>query len=117
VVSLIINAVIVRGTWGLLRESLAMTLNAVPSEIEPGEIRAFLARRAGVAEVHDLHIWAMSTTEIALTAHLVMPQGHPGDAFLLEAGRELRHHFGIGHATLQVETDGQLCPLAPEHVV
>jgi cobalt-zinc-cadmium efflux system protein len=117
VVSLVINAVIVWGTWSLLRESVAMTLNAVPSEIEPGKVLAFLNKQPGVSQVHDLHIWPMSTTEVALTAHLVIPAGHPGDDFVLGIGRELHHHFRIGHATLQVEKDGQKCPLAPEHIV
>jgi cobalt-zinc-cadmium efflux system protein len=116
-VSLAVNAVVVWGTWSLLRESVAMTLNAAPAGMEPGAVRDFLAGRSGVTEVHDLHIWPLSTTEIAMTAHLVIPQGHPGDAFLIETGHALRHHFGIGHTTLQVETDGRHCPLAPESVV
>jgi cobalt-zinc-cadmium efflux system protein len=117
VVSLAIVAVIVAGTWGLLRDSLAMSLGAVPREIEPGRVLAFLMKQAGVAGVHDLHIWPMSTTETALTAHLVTPSGHPGDSFILGIAEELRRHYGIGHATLQVETDAKACPLAPEHVV
>ena len=117
VVSLVIVAVIVAGTWGLLRDSLAMSLGAVPREIEPGTVQAFLEKQTGVESVHDLHIWPMSTTETALTAHLVTPAGHPGDAFILGVAEELRHHFGIGHATLQIETDAKACPLAPEHVV
>jgi cobalt-zinc-cadmium efflux system protein len=117
VVSLAIVAVIVAGTWGLLRDSLAMSLGAVPREIEPGAVLAFLKKQAGVASVHDLHIWPMSTTETALTAHLVTPAGHPGDSFTLGIAEELRHHYGIGHATLQVEMDAKACPLAPEHVV
>ena len=117
VVSLVIVAIIVAGTWGLLRDSLAMSLDAVPREIEPGSVQAFLEKQTGVKSVHDLHIWPMSTTETALTAHLVTPSGHPGDAFILEVAEELRHHYGIGHATLQVETDARACPLASEHVV
>jgi cobalt-zinc-cadmium efflux system protein len=117
VVSLVINAVVIWGTWSLLTESLAMSLNAAPSAINPSIVRAFLARQPGVADVHDLHIWPMSTTEIALTAHLVMPQGNPGDAFLLKTSDELQHRFGIGHATLQVERDGRNCSLAPDHIV
>jgi cobalt-zinc-cadmium efflux system protein len=116
-VSLAIVAVIVWATWGLLRDSVAMSLSAVPSGIEPAKVLGFLRARSGVADVHDLHIWPMSTTETALTAHLVMPAGHPGDAFLLSVCDELRRHYGIGHVTLQVETDGTACPLAPEHVV
>ena len=116
--SLIIVAVIVWGTWGLLRESTAMSLAAVPSGIDPAAVRAFLAGCPGVASIHDLHIWSMSTTETALTAHLVMPAGYPGDAFLTETCRDLQHRFGIGHATLQVETSTDVhCALAPDHVV
>ena len=117
VVSLVIVAVIVWGTWGLLRDSLAMSLGAVPREIEPGAVLGFLKAQPGVADVHDLHIWPLSTTETALTAHLVMPAGHPGDAFILGLAEELRRDHGIGHVTLQVERDGKACPLAPEHVV
>jgi cobalt-zinc-cadmium efflux system protein len=116
-VSLVIVAVIVWATWGLLRDSVAMSLSAVPSGIEPAKVLGFLRARSGVADVHDLQIWPMSTTETALTAHLVMPAGHPGDAFLFSVCDELRQHHGIGHVTLQVETDGTACPLAPEHVV
>jgi cobalt-zinc-cadmium efflux system protein len=117
VVSLVIVAVIVWGTWGLLRDSLAMSLGAVPREIEPGSVLSFLKAQAGVADVHDLHIWPMSTTETALTAHLVMPAGHPGDAFISGLAEGLRHRHGIGHVTLQVEQDGRACPLAPGYVV
>jgi cobalt-zinc-cadmium efflux system protein len=117
-VSLVIVAVIVAGTWSLLRESTAMTLAAVPSGIDPAAVRAFLVGHPGVASIHDLHIWSMSTTETALTAHLVMPAGNPGDAFLTETCRELQRRFGIGHATLQVETSADVdCALAPDHVV
>jgi cobalt-zinc-cadmium efflux system protein len=117
VVSLLIVAVIVWGTWSLLRYSLAMSLGAVPADIELGAVRGFLSKRAGVSTLHDLHVWPMSTTEIALTAHLVMPAGHPGDAFLVHVAEELREHYGIHHVTLQVETEGAACPLAPDHVV
>jgi len=116
--SLVIVAVIVAGTWSLLRESAAMTLAAVPSGIDPAAVRDFLAEHPNVASIHDLHIWSMSTTETALTAHLVMPAGNPGDAFLIETCRELQRRFGIGHATLQVETSADVdCALAPDHVV
>ncbi len=116
--SLIINAIIVWGTWGLLRDSVTMSLAAVPSGVKADEVGAFLSAAAGVEEIHDLHIWSMSTTETALTAHLVMPGGHPGDAFLVELCTKLNERFGIGHATFQVETDPHLaCPLEPDHVV
>ena len=117
-VSLIVNAVIVWGTWGLLRDSLTMSLNAVPPGLRSAEVGAFLSAANGVQEIHDLHIWSMSTTEIALTAHLVMPGGHPGDSVLVDLSRKLKERFGIGHATLQVETDPHTaCPLEPDHVV
>jgi cobalt-zinc-cadmium efflux system protein len=117
-VSLIIAIVIVWGTWGLLRDSLAMSVDAVPGNIDPLAVKQYLASCAGVSEVHDLHIWSMSTTETALTAHLVLPAGHPGDAFLACAATELRQRFGIGHATLQIEISAEAaCHLAPDHVV
>jgi cobalt-zinc-cadmium efflux system protein len=117
-VSLAINAIIVWGTWSLLRDSMAMSLSAVPPGIEAATVESFLAARPGVASVHDLHIWGMSTTETALTVHLVMPAGYPGDAFIAEICRNLQERFAIGHATVQVETDeGSACPLAPAHVV
>ncbi len=115
--SLLISAVIVWGTWRLLKDSFDMSINAVPAHIELAEVKALLTAMPGVAGIHDLHVWPMSTTEVALTAHLVMPGGHPGDAFLLHAADQLRREHGIVHMTLQVETDGKACPLAPEHVV
>ena len=118
-VSLIIVALIGWSTWGLARDALHMGLNAVPPGISEADVRDFLAGRPGVAAVHDLHIWPMSTTETALTAHLVMPHGHPGDAFLHKLAHDLDHRFGIGHATVQVETDphGHDCALVSEAVV
>lgn len=118
-VGLIIAAAIVAGTWGLLRESLTLALAAVPDHIDPELIRDYFAKLAGVAEVHDLHIWAMSTTETALTVHLVMPGGHPGDAFMAEICGALRERYHVHHPTIQIETGDRLhpCALAPEHVV
>lgn len=105
VVSLVIVAVIAWGTWGLLRDSVRMSLLAVPDSVDEAAVRAYLSGLPGVVTVHDLHIWPMSTTETALTAHLVMPGGHPGDGFLREIAVELEHHHRIGHATVQVELD------------
>ena len=102
-IGLAINAIIVWGTWSLLRDSVTMSLSAVPPNIDPAKVRSFLESLPGVARLHDLHIWPMSTTETALTCHLVMPAGHPGDPFLMAAAHELEEHFQIGHATLQVE--------------
>ena len=115
--SLAIAAVIFWSTWGLLRESLALSLQAVPPGLDPAAVRQALVAEPGVAGLHDLHIWSVSTTETALTAHLVMPDGHPGDRALLAMANRLRTRFGIGHATLQIELSGQDCPLSPEHVV
>lgn len=116
--SLAINAVIVWGTWSLLRQSLTMSLAGVPEGIDHGEVERFLRGRPGVASLHDLHIWPLSTTQTALTAHLVTPAGHPGDAFLMDTAAELKNHFGIGHVTLQVETDEDTpCELAAGHPV
>ncbi len=118
VVSLAISAVIVWGTWGLLREGLSMALDAVPAGIEPQAVRGYLRALPGVEGLHDLHIWAMSTTETALTCHLLMPGGHPSDAFLSQVCERLQARFRIGHATLQVETDAaHPCKLEPETVV
>ena len=105
VTSLVIVAVIAWGTWGLLKDSVKMSLLAVPDGVNEADVRAYLTGLDGVDAVHDLHIWPMSTTETALTAHLVMPHGHPGDAFLREIAEELEHHHAIGHATVQIEQD------------
>jgi cobalt-zinc-cadmium efflux system protein len=118
IVSLVINGVIVWGTWGLLRDSVGMSMAAVPAQIDPAAVRTFLSARTGVVDVHDLHIWPMSTTENALTCHLVMPNGHPGDAFLHELAGDLAQRFRINHTTVQIEVDQHLaCALAPDEVV
>ena len=118
VTSLAIVAIIVWSTWGLLRESLSMSLKAVPPNIDAAAVRAFLNNQKNVASIHDLHIWPMSTTDVALTAHLVIPSGHPPDSFLMEICEELRAHHGIGHVTLQVETDpATVCVIASEDVI
>jgi cobalt-zinc-cadmium efflux system protein len=117
-VSLVVVAVVVWGTWALLRDSLAMSLSAVPAGIDIDAVRATLAAAPGVARVHDLHVWPMSTTETALTAHLVMPGGHPGDAFLMRLADDLRHRHRIGHVTVQIETDPDTaCALEADYVV
>ena len=116
--SLVISAVIVWGTWSLLRDSMAMSLSAVPPGIDPASVRAYLEKCAAVVQVHDLHIWPMSTAEVALTCHMVIPAGQPGDVYLMEVAHDLKEQFGIHHATLQVETDlSSACALAPHHVV
>jgi cobalt-zinc-cadmium efflux system protein len=117
-VSLVIGALIVWQTWTLLVQSLTMSMAAVPEKIDPDRVRAFLHAQNGVTALHDLHIWPMSTTHVALTCHLVMPAGHPGDAFLHELAEALEHRFGIDHATVQIEIDPtRACALAPDEVV
>ncbi|HEX8642456.1 MAG TPA: cation diffusion facilitator family transporter [Allosphingosinicella sp.] len=111
VASLIVAALIFIGTADMLRESGTMALAGVPSSIDPDAVEAHLGGLPGVARVHDLHIWSMSTTEFALTAHLVMPEGFPGDAFLHDCAHAIEHRFGITHSTLQVETGGGDCGL------
>ena len=118
-VSLLIVATIFIGTWALLRDSVKLALHAAPESVDPAAVRNYLCTLPGVTEVHDLHIWAMSTTETALTAHLVMPAGHPGDDFFGHAIHEIEHKFHIGHVTIQIETGTSQnpCALAPDHVV
>lgn len=103
--SLAVAGVIAWGTWGLLRESLNLSLDASPEQIDLDAVRSYLQSLPGVVQVHDLHIWALSTTRTALTAHLVRPGAGPDDAFLTRAAQELRERFGIEHATMQVEEE------------
>jgi cobalt-zinc-cadmium efflux system protein len=103
VVSIAIALVIVVGTWSLFRQSLHLMFDGVPEGIDLAAVDALLRRQAGVSDVHDLHVWGMSATDVALTAHLVMPGGHPGDAFLDALAHELHEHFEINHPTLQIE--------------
>jgi cobalt-zinc-cadmium efflux system protein len=114
--SLVIAAVVFWSGWGLARDSVNLALDGVPRGIDLAAVKTWLGGLDGVLEVHDLHIWAMSTNETALTAHLVRPGGHD-DAFLHGVCEELSHRFNIHHATLQVEASGEVCKLAPEHLV
>jgi cobalt-zinc-cadmium efflux system protein len=117
-VSLAIAGVILVGTWNLLRESLGMSLDAVPAGINPDEVERFIKQQLGVAGIHDLHIWPMSTTETALTCHCLMPGGHPSDEFLAQLANGLKQRFRIGHATIQVEVNEEIaCALEPHNVV
>jgi len=102
-VSLVIVIVILAGTWRLFRQSLHLLFDGVPFEINPDAVRKYLECLPGVRQVHDLHIWGMSTSQIALTAHLVMPEGQPSDVFLQKATLGLHDRFEIEHVTLQVE--------------
>ena len=118
-VSLVVSLVIVYGTWDLMRGAIGLALDAVPQGIDAAAVRTHLLAQPGVMAIHDLHIWGMSTTETALTCHLVMPGGHPGDATLTRLGHELEERFGIHHATIQIELgdSDEVCALTPEHVV
>jgi cobalt-zinc-cadmium efflux system protein len=118
-VSIVIALVIVAGTWSLLKESISLSLDAVPERIDRQAIETYLTGLPGITEVHDLHIWAMSTTEVALTAHLVRPGATLDDGLLAQACTDLSTRFGIGHATLQIESGDPAhpCTLAPSEVV
>lgn len=115
--SLVIVAVIAIGTWGLLRESIRLALLAVPEGVELERVEHYLASLPGVTAVHDLHIWPMSTTQTALTAHLEMPNGSGGDEFLHHVCQHLHDEFQIEHSTIQIEQSAEACSLAPERTV
>lgn len=119
VMSLTIAVLVIFSTWGLLRESINLALHAVPDGIDSLEVKRYLESIDGVSEVHDLHIWGMSTTETALTAHLVMPEGYPGDAIRNQIYVHLHEKFKIDHPTLQIELSDtpQVCKLAAQEVV
>jgi cobalt-zinc-cadmium efflux system protein len=115
--SLVIVAIIAVGTCSLLRDSARLALQAVPPGIDLNEVRAYLAALPEVVAVHDLHIWPMSTTETALTAHLEMPDGNGGDEFLHRVCKHLHDQFKIEHCTIQIEQNSKACSLAPEQKV
>lgn len=111
-ISLLIAVVILLGTWGLLRQSLHLSLDGVPASIELEQVKNYLEALPEVCELHDLHVWAMSTSEVALTVHLVVPEGVAGDDFLSRVAEGLHHEFAIGHSTIQLERGGQACTLS-----
>lgn len=116
--SLAVALVILWGTWSLLRDSVAMSLAAAPAGLDVHAVEEDLKSLPGVSDVHDLHVWNMSTSEAALTAHLLMPEGHPGDDFLHQTAQRLEQKFNVHHVTLQVETAAAgECKLEPDHVV
>jgi cobalt-zinc-cadmium efflux system protein len=119
IVSLAIAVLVIAGTWGLARDSVSLALHAVPAGVDVAKIRNFLSSIDGVSEIQDLHIWGLSTTETALTAHLIFSWGYPGDAVRQEIAAELKEHFSIQHTTIQIEIgdSGQACALAPDEVV
>jgi cobalt-zinc-cadmium efflux system protein len=105
IVSLLIVAAILVSTWGLLRDSLRLSLDGVPASVNSSAVMSFLSHQRGVTDVHDLHIWALSTTSVALTAHLVVPDRGAEDALLESLTPNLKRRFHIHHATLQIERD------------
>jgi cobalt-zinc-cadmium efflux system protein len=118
VATLVVVAVIVFGTLDLLKDSFQMALAAVPEGIDPGKVRLYLSELPGVSRVHDLHIWPLSTTQTALTCHLVMPDGHPGDNFTSRIAERLHSQFHIEHSTLQIElSEDSDCRLAGDDVI
>ncbi len=115
-ISLCIAAVVLASGWGLAKDSVNLALDGVPKGIELADVKDYLGQLQGVTEVHDLHIWAMSTNETALTVHLVRPGGYE-DSFLHGVCEELSHRFNIQHATLQIEAGSDVCKLAPAELV
>ncbi len=112
IIALFIGAAVCWSSFGLFKSALHLSLSGVPENIEIADVESWLRKQPGVSDVHDLHVWPLSTTSVALTAHLVMPEGHSGDSFLDELADELEHKFGIAHSTLQIERgDGPDCRL------
>ena len=118
-VSIVIAALIALGSWSLLRDSVNLALDGVPPHVDPSAVEHYLRTLPGVTGVHDLHIWGMSTTEVALTAHLIRPSVSDDDVLLIDVARALHDRFGIAHPTLQIERGHgpHDCPLAPAHVI
>jgi len=119
-VSILVSLIILKGTWDLLKESLRLAMGAVPLSIDRAAVFEFIKSKKEVSAVHDLHIWGMSTTENALTAHVVTPSGHPGDSFLHHLSQELKEKFKINHSTIQIEIGNDTdhaCELEPDDVV
>ncbi len=106
-VSLLIVALILWSTWGLLKEAVRMSLAGVPRNIDVEDVIQVLSELPGVEAVHDLHIWPMSTSETAMTAHLVIPGGHPGKNFLAEVQSDMKKRFSIHHITIQIELEDE----------
>ena len=116
-VSVLISLVILISTWNILRRSFNLAADAVPEHLDPTKVESYLSAVNGVTEVHDLHIWGMSTTEVVLTAHLVIPQSEVRDSLLVSISNELKERFGIEHTTLQIERGAMSCELAASHVI
>lgn len=113
--TLVVSALILLMAWGLLKEAGHLVLDGVPSRVDLANVRSYLQRLPGVSEVHDLHVWAMSTTEVAMTAHLVVPWTQDPPAFLHGLDHELQHRFGIHHTTVQLEPLASATPCPRTH--
>ena len=107
--SILISVLVLVTTWSLLKESFLMLLSGVPKKIDTQKVKAYLVKQPGISEVHSLHIWAISTSEIMMTAHIVMPGGHPSDHFISELRHQMIHEFSIASATFQIEIKSQNC--------
>ncbi len=118
-VGIVISVVIIAGSWSLLRDSLKLSLDAVPDGIDPGAVEAYLCGLPGVVAIHDVHIWGLSTTDVALTAHLVCQEEQSGQSLLAHVAEDIQERFGIGHVTIQLETPAtaEACRLRPDHVI
>lgn len=116
--AILVSLVIGWTSFGLLKASIGLSLDGVPRSVDRSAVESWLKSQSGVSSVHDVHIWPISTTKVAMTAHVVIPSGHPGDDFLDNTAEELEHEFGIAHVTLQIETgDGGSCRLAPANTI
>lgn len=107
--SIVISVVVLLTTWALLKESFFLILGGVPKKIDPEKVKKFLETRPGISEIHSLHIWAISTSEVMMTVHLVMPQGHPQDQFIADLRHQMAHQFSIQSSTFQIEIQPQNC--------
>jgi cobalt-zinc-cadmium efflux system protein len=115
IAALLVGALVGVTAWRLARRALQLGLDGVPADVDRAAVAAWLEAQPGVASLHDLHVWALSTTRTALTVHLLMPGGHPGDAFLDGIAEDLEHRFGVAHAAIQIELgDGPACRLASD---
>ena len=117
-VAILVSLMIAWAAYSLLKSAMHLSLDGVPPHIDRAAVEQFLAGQPGVSAVHDLHIWPLSTTRTAMSVHLVMPDGHPGDSFLHHLMQELEQHHAIHHPAIQIEKgDGPPCPFAPAQVV
>jgi cobalt-zinc-cadmium efflux system protein len=117
VTAIVVSLLVAWSTFGLLRPALHLSLDGVPDEVDTAAVERWLRSLPGVADIHDLHVWSLSTTSVALTVHLVMPDGPPGNGFLDRVAEGLEHEFHIEHSTVQIESNADpACRLAPAEI-